>query len=334
MDILEKALEKSDRNDQNNAGLEQALEKLEQDGVAATTSLEQALDKSESLIESKQAEVSIGQAIVEPVQTNRGRLAEVSDKASSETNTANKLVANIDWEQLAHDGFLTKEQQNLALVDEYRGIKRPLLYNAFGEGAEGVTRSNLILVTSSVPGEGKTYNAINLALSIANERDKKVLLIDADVAKPSIAKRLGIKDSPGLIEYLENDELDFTDISLKTDLPGLQIIPAGKRHEFSTELLSSNKMVKFVDELSQRYPDRIVIFDSPPLLAATQAEVLSSLVGQVVFVIGAETTMQGAVNDALKKIQGSDIVLALLNRARQGLNINYYGYSYGQYGQD
>lgn len=337
MDILEKALEKSDGNEQNNVGLERALEKLEQDGETAT-SLEQALDENESLIGSKQAEVSIDQAIVEPVQTNRGSFTEVPDKPnselSSETATANKLIANINWGQLAHDGFLTKEQQNPALVDEYRSIKRPLLYNAFGEGAEGITRSNLILVTSSVPGEGKTYNAINLALSIANERDKKVLLIDADVAKPSIAKRLGIKGSPGLIEYLESDELDFTDISLKTDLPGLQIIPAGKQHAFSTELLSSNKMVQFVDELSQRYPDRIVIFDSPPLLAATQAEVLSSLVGQVVFVIGAETTMQNAVNDALKKIQGADIVLALLNKARQGLNINYYGYNYGQYGQD
>jgi len=167
-------------------------------------------------------------------------------------------------------------------------------------------------------------------LSIANERDKNVLLIDADVAKPTLAKRLGITDSPGLIEYLESDDVDFSDICLKTDLSSLQVIPAGKRHAFSTELLSSDKMAKFVDELSQRYPDRIVIFDSPPLLAATQAEVLASLVGQVVFVISAETTMQSTVQDAIKKLESVDVVLALLNKSKHELNLDHYGY--GQYG--
>jgi len=338
VDILEKALEKSDENEPGKTRLEQALEKSE--GEQIDDKLEQALDINDTFAEIKGIEVDLSQEVDESVHisTNSDDITSDSEKTGagvkSATDNTKKLEAKINWQKLADAGFLTKEQPNNALVDEYRTIKRPLLYNAFGEGAEGIVRSNLILVTSSVPGEGKTYNAINLALSIANERDKKVLLIDADVAKPSIAKRLGIQESPGLIEYLENDELDFTNISFKTDLPGLQIIPAGKQHAFSTELLSSNKMAQFVDELSQRYPDRIVIFDSPPLLAATQAEVLSSLVGQVVFVIGAETTMQNAVNDALKKIQGADIVLALLNKARQGLNINYYGYSYGQYGQD
>jgi exopolysaccharide/PEP-CTERM locus tyrosine autokinase len=316
MDILEKALEKSGGNEQNHARLEQALE------------------KNDVVIGIEQYEGQPDAMSGESAYSHMDNTQQTNSHLQSGKGGTNNVIANIDWERLALDGFLTKEQQHQALVDEYRTIKRPLLYNAFGEGSEGIVRSNLILVTSSVPGEGKTYNAINLALSIANERDKKVLLIDADVAKPSIANRLGIKESPGLIEYLENDELDFTDISLKTDLPGLQIILAGKQHAFSTELLSSNKMAQFVDELSQRYPDRIVIFDSPPLLAATQAEVLAGLVGQVVFVIGAETTMQDAVNDALKKIQGADIVLALLNKARQGLNINYYGYSYGQYGQN
>lgn len=239
-------------------------------------------------------------------------------------------IVNIDWARLENMGYLSLERSNTSLIEEYRMIKRPLLSNAFGQASTGISRANLILITSSIPGEGKTFSAINLAVSIANERDKKVLLIDADVAKPSIAKRLNIKSAPGLIEYLENDNLNFSDISLKTDLPGLQIIPAGRRHSFSTELLSSNKMARFVDELSQRYPDRIVIFDSPPLLAATQAEVLATLVGQVVLVISAETTMQGTVQEAITKLETTEIVLALLNKAKQGLNLDYYGY--GQYG--
>ncbi len=241
-----------------------------------------------------------------------------------------KRSVTIDWDKLVAMGYLSSEQGNSGLSEEYRIIKRPLIHNAFGKAAKGIERSNLILVTSSIPEEGKTFTAINLALSIANERDKNVLLIDADVAKPSIAKRLGITGSPGLTEYLENSDLDFSDISLATDIPGLQIIPAGKRHSFSTELLSSDRMAQFVTELSEHCKDRIVIFDSPPLLAATQAEVLATLVGQIVLVVGAEMTMQGTVQDAVKKLEDCDVVLALLNKAKHGLSMNYYGY--GQYG--
>jgi len=243
-----------------------------------------------------------------------------------------KHTVRLDWEKLAEEGYLSLEQGNSGLAEEYRIIKRPLLYNAFGKAAEGIKRSNLILVTSSVPSEGKTFTAINLALSIANERDKNVLLIDADVAKPTLAKRLGITTSPGLIEYLEDDSLSFSDISLTTDIANLQVIPAGKRHTFSTELLSSDRMVQFVDELSECYSDRIVIFDSPPLLAATQAEVLASLVGQIVLVISAENTMQSTVQEAIKRLEDRDVVLALLNKAKHGLTMDYYGY--GQYGAE
>ena len=253
------------------------------------------------------------------------------DGSGGKANPHHKTV-KIDWEQLVEEGYLSRDQSlNISLVEEYRMIKRPLINNAFGRGAHGIDKANLILITSSLPSEGKTFSAINLAISIANERDKNVLLIDADVAKPSIAKRLNIKSSPGLIEFLENDDIEFADICLKTDLPGLQIIPAGKRHAFSTELLSSDKMINFVDELSQRYPDRLVIFDSPPLLAATQAEVLASMVGQIVLVISAETTMQSTVLEALKKMETTDVILALLNKSNQGLVMDYYGY--GQYGR-
>lgn len=283
MDILEKALEKSDQADQTNT------------------------NKAEKTVVKNQVKLE-------------------ADKGIPPT----KRSVTINWEQLATAGYLSKDQGHSGMSEEYRIIKRPLLYNAFGKAAQGIERSNLILVTSSIPEEGKTFTAINLAMSIANERDKNVLLIDADVAKPSIAGRLGVTESPGLIEYLEDDSLDFSDISLATDIPGLQVIPAGKRHTFSTELLSSDRMVQFVDELSQRYSDRIVIFDSPPLLAATQAEVLATLVGQIVLVIGAETTMQSTVQDAMKKLEERDVVLALLNKAKHGLSMNYYGY--GQYG--
>ena len=270
-------------------------------------------------------------ALEKSVQNESIENKKLESKVRPQSNIENKQQTfSLDWGTLAADGYLSREQVKSALIEEYRMIKRPLITNAFGKGAKGIKRANLILVTSSIPGEGKSFSAINLALSIANERDKNVLLIDADVSKPTLAKRLGVTESLGLIEYLESDDVDFSDICFKTDLPGLQVIPAGKRHAFSTELLSSNKMAEFVDELSQRYPDRIVIFDSPPLLAATQAEVLASLVGQVVFVISAETTMQSTVQDAIKKLESVDVVLALLNKSKHELKLDYYGY--GQYG--
>ncbi len=243
-----------------------------------------------------------------------------------------ELILNIDWKHLSELGFAAPGSSNSEAIEEYRNIKRPIVNNAFGKGSEGITRANLILVTSSLPGEGKTFTAINLALSIANERDKKVLLIDADVARPSVSKVLGINESPGLIEYLDGANVSFSDIIVRTSIPGLGIIPAGKLHKYSTELLSSNKMALFVEELSNRYPDRIVIFDSPPLLAATQGEVLARLVGQVILVIEAEQTLQNVVMESVEKLAACDVVLALFNKTKKNMDINYYGYGYG-YGQ-
>lgn len=235
----------------------------------------------------------------------------------------------INWERLAELGFLAPGDADTRMVEEFRNIKRPLLDNAFGAGSVGIQRPNLILVTSSVPGEGKTFNAINLAISIANERDKNVLLIDADVARPSVSKRLDIKADYGLIDYLERDEISYSDIEYTTNLPGLNIITAGKQHKYSTELLSSNKMASFAAELSGRYPDRVVIFDSPPLLAATQADVLAKLVGQVIIVVEAENTLQSMVKMSVEKLSACDVVLVVLNKTFSGSMGGYYGYGYG-----
>lgn len=245
-----------------------------------------------------------------------------------------RKIENIDWEKLADLGFVTPSNNtNQKAIEEYRNIKRPLINNAFGSGSEGIKRSNLILVTSSVPREGKTFTAINLALSIANERDKKVLLIDADVARPSVSKTLGIKSSPGLIEYLENKNIEFSDIMLKTNMPGLSVVPAGKQHRHSTELLTSNRMGLLAQELSDRYPNRIVIFDSPPLLAATQGEALAGLVGQVVLVIEAENTPQSMVMSSVNKLEFCDVVLLVLNKTQVYADADHYGYDgYGHYG--
>jgi len=257
-----------------------------------------------------------------------------TESGAGDAKYISENFADINWHKLSEEGFLDSNDTKSQLAEEFRVIKRPLVNNALG-ASSGIDRANLILICSSLPGEGKTFVSINLALSIANERDKNVLLIDADVEKPSISKHLGIKTSPGLIEYLEDDKVTVADILLKTDLANLSIIPAGKRHKYSTELLSSQRMYLFAEEISKRYKDRIIIFDSPPLLVATQAHVLSELVGQVVLVIGAESTQQTVVAESVAKLANCDVVMTLLNKTRKEVDIYGYGhkYGYGHYGQ-
>lgn len=293
--------------------------------------IESALKKAgqHGLIDGKTNAIAEKVAVSNFTQENKDKENEI--EANAQKYIAENHV-DIDWSRLATEGFIDQNDAKSQLAEEFRVIKRPLVNNIQGSDVNGISRPNLILICSSLPGEGKTFVSINLALSIANEMDKKVLLIDADVEKPSISKQLGIKQSPGLIEYLEDEKINFSDILLKTDLANLSVIPAGKRHKYSTELLSSQRMYLFAEEVSKRYKDRIVIFDSPPLLVATQAQILAELVGQVVLVIAAEETPQNVVNDSVAKLANCDVVMTLLNKTKKEFDLYGYGYGYGHYG--
>lgn len=238
----------------------------------------------------------------------------------------------IDLQVLEERGMLIPESTQSLISDEYRVIKRPLIINAFGEASRGITNSNLILVTSSLPGEGKTFTAVNLALSIATERDKTVLLVDADVEKPTVSKLFNIHRETGLTDILLDSNAISSDMFLRTSIPNLSILPAGKRHKHSTELLASESMKRLTTEMSKRYGDRIIIFDSPPLMVATQGSVLASHVGQVVMVIETDVTPQYVVKEAVSKLESCDVVGCVLNKTKKGFGFNYYAY-YGYYGR-
>jgi exopolysaccharide/PEP-CTERM locus tyrosine autokinase len=228
--------------------------------------------------------------------------------------------------------LVTGSQLEASFYDEYRRIKRPLLSNAFGKTSQLVDKGNLILLTSSIPGEGKTYTSVNLALSIAHERDHTVLLVDCDVTKKGSSGLLGIAGNPGLVELLESDNLDVGDVILRTDIPKLCLISAGRQHEYVTELLSSQRMVELVNELGKRYQDRVIIFDGPPMLSTPQTQVLTGLVGQIVFVIEAGKTPQAVVEEALSLIPKERATSLLFNKYEGILSRSgYYGY-YGHYG--
>src|SRR5206468_7896557 len=166
-------------------------------------------------------------------------------------------------------------------------VKRPIIRNALERGETKVRNGNLVMVTSAIPSEGKTFTSINLAMSMAMEYDSRVLLVDGDVAHPSFPAMLGTPHAPGLLDLLTREEIDVSDALVKTNVERLTLLPAGSRQRRSTELLASEQMAALLRELSSRYPDRIIIFDSPPLLATTEARVLATHMGQIVMVVAA-----------------------------------------------
>jgi exopolysaccharide/PEP-CTERM locus tyrosine autokinase len=218
------------------------------------------------------------------------------------------------------------------IQDDYRRIKRPLVSNALGRNKLMVERGNLILVTSALPGEGKTFTAVNLALSISQEMDNTVLLVDCDVAKQGVSRMLGLENVTGLVDVLERDDLTIGDVLLQTDIPNFRVMSAGKQNEYVTELLASHRMSALVNEIASRYTDRIIIFDGPPMLPTPQTQVLARLVGQVVFVIEAGKTPQSLVEEALRLIPEEQATGLVMNK-NVGLS-SRAGYYYGYYGSD
>jgi exopolysaccharide/PEP-CTERM locus tyrosine autokinase len=236
----------------------------------------------------------------------------------------------LDLERMRKLGLVTAAGGRTALLEEFRIIKRPLLQRAFAARAPGDKPANLVMVTSALPGEGKTWCAINLAMSIAMELDHTVLLVEADVARPSVLRTLGLPNQRGLMDVLVDDKLDVADVMLRTNVDTLSILPAGTGTPRATELLASSTMSSLLAEIATRYPDRVVIFDSPPLLLTSEARVLASHMGQIAVVVEAEKTTQHAVLEALAQLEGCGNVNLIYNKTREFPGIDEsYGYHYG-----
>ncbi|MGZ5200164.1 MAG: XrtA-associated tyrosine autokinase [Telluria sp.] len=235
----------------------------------------------------------------------------------------------LDLERMRASGLVTAAGGRTQLLEDFRVIKRPLLQRAFAERVPGERPANLVMITSSLPGEGKTWTAINLAMSIAMELDHTVLLVEADVARPSVLRTLGVPNQRGLMDVLVDHKLDVADVMLRTNVDTLSILPAGTATPRATELLASSAMSSLLAEIATRYPDRVVIFDSPPLLMTSEARVLASHMGQIAVVVEAETTTQHAVMEALSQLEGCSNVNLIYNKSRDYPAMNEaYGYHY------
>lgn len=237
--------------------------------------------------------------------------------------------AAIDREHLRDGGLIVPEDAVTGLLEEFRIVKRELLADARAGGSAIARR---ILVCSPHPGEGKTYCATNLAIALAAERGLEVLLVDADVVKPSVTQRLGIEAEMGLMDALADPKILPESLVVKTDIDGLFVLPAGTATALDAEYLASARTGVVLDRLTQGAPDRIVIFDTPPALAASPAAELAQHVGQALLVVRADETSRAALEDAQQLLSACGDIKLLLNAARYSPSGRRFG-SYGTKGK-
>jgi exopolysaccharide/PEP-CTERM locus tyrosine autokinase len=259
--------------------------------------------------------------------------ASPSARRPAEARPAPTRMVQINQAALRAAGLLAPEHQARQLAQQYRQIKRPLIETAMGRGPTLIPNGHVIMTASAVPGEGKTFTAINLAFSIALEKDISVLLVDADIPKPHISRLFGMENEMGLLDLLQDPMLDVESLVLPTDVPGLSVLPAGRAVEHATELLASARMKDIVTAIGRNDASRIALVDSPPLLLTTESHVLTQVVGQVVLVVRAGVTAQNVVLDALSYLPEGKSVSLVLNQSVDTSPTGYYYYS-GGYGSD
>ena len=278
----------------------------------------------------------------------RGRIGAVSgieeerfDPPGASREPKPKTVVQIPRDLLVEERLTPNEEDREIIAQQFRRIKRPIIQTAFEKALPVGKNANVVMLASAMPGAGKTFCAFNLAQSIALERDVGVLLVDADVLKPGMSASLGLENREGLIDYLADPGILLEDILVGTNVDDILVIPSGRKHEQATELLASRRMKTLIDLLSDTYEDRVVIFDTPPLLLTSEAQVLARIVGQVVVVIEARVSSQESLIRALDLLDRDKPINAILNKSRNAVgpdygqvSYGYYPYSYGGYGGD
>lgn len=320
MSLIEKAADKMKKSE---SLIERAAKKMKEassDAVVSANGKHEISPDVNKVVDDAPQAKSFADSVIENKDLKKSR------------NRSGEHKVHLDMENLRRNNILTADTENSIVAEEFRIVKRSLLLNAFAKGDAEIENGNIIMVTSSQPNEGKTFCSLSLAMSMATERDLTVMMVDADVAKPDILQTLGINAGKGLIDVIENKDLDLRDCLIRTNIDNLTILPAGKKHNLTTELLASERMGEIIDEIAQRYNDRVIIIDSPPVLASSAASVLALHVGQVLFVVEAEKTGEAELKESLEMISACKNINLVLNKSRFSSGKKkfgaYYGYGY------
>jgi protein-tyrosine kinase len=278
----------------------------------------------------KQREQSAGESPTPAVsQTSEApRPGEPAPPVVAAAPAAGLPVVILDRTTLRSAGLMPPEEELDLITRQYRKVKHPLVARAMGRGVPREPKGYLIMIASAVSGEGKSFTAINLAISLSLEKDLDVLLVDADAPKPHLTHVLGLANTPGLLDVLRDQDRDAESVIYTTNVPSLSFMPLGVGADDATELLSSARMERAAAMLGQRNSRRIVVFDSPPLLQTTESPALARMAGQIVVVVRAETTPQPVLLDAINILQGHAAVSLVLNQSTQSGAAPYYYYGY------
>jgi protein-tyrosine kinase len=238
----------------------------------------------------------------------------------------------IEMAALERAGMIDWEQARSRISEEFRIIQRQVLRNSIAPDVVEQGSANLVMLTSSRPGEGKSFVSLNLAAGIARQQDHDVLLVDIDYKQDSICSALGLAGARGLLDLVTDPTLDPDDVIVKTELKNLSILPIGLHGERSPELFASRQATRTIQSLGRRYSDRLVVLDSPPCLATSEPGVLASIVGQIVLVVEAEKTQREEVEAAMDLIHTCPTITLLLNKAQISTRYTFgtYSSSYSQ----
>ena len=306
--------------------VEKALQKAQQTSAAEKAKAGAAPDETQSA-GSVEAPLVGGEA-------PRAELRSQSTVAAAPAAHPARQSVVVDPARLREFGLLPADDLVPEALDEFRRIKWPLLESALGRAAGGAVaaENNLILITSAMAEEGKSFTALNLARVIGRERDCRCILVDADLRSPKLSQALGLENRKGIQDLLADESLTLADIVYPTDIEGLLFVPAGTGGESGPELLASRRMTQVCAELSEYVHDGVVLFDSSPLLLSNESQVLSRLVGQVLLVVRADFTEQRLVREAIGLLDRTKLISSVLNNVQRtgiGDDPMSYGYGYG-----
>lgn len=285
------------------------------------SSIEKAIARLEPDYEHKSSRVPLVQAAIDQKPADKNTEYAISKESPARLE--------FDWNSLATNGYLTPQLTQSRLAEEYRILKRTILANAKNSRSNFDTRRNLVAITSTLMGEGKTFTTFNLAVSIATGWDNTVLIVDADLENQSLTELVGLTEAPGLTDILLDPVVELRDVIVHTSIPELRIIPAGQRYPDGSELMACGQMRELAYELSDMYSDRIVLFDTPPLLESTQSLALSSLAGQVLVVIEEGKTPRKSIKEAVEFFDEEKIIGLVLNKCGRWSGNRYLSHRNG-----
>ncbi len=305
--------------------IERLSAKLGEQGTAPQKPLvERAMEHYDTAIET-----TPGDMTDTPSPADMESLNSTQDYDAIWEKTESSGFIELNFSKMKKAGYITPDGKRNKTKEQYRVIKRPLLVNAF-QRADQISNPHVIMVTSASPNEGKTFTATNLALSIAAEREIKVLLMDGDVIRQDLSRRFGIEAEQGYLDVLSNDNLDVSDHLVRTNIPSLAILPCGQTRDDATELFASGRMADLMQDLASRYSDRIIIIDTPPALASSETNALAMHAGQIVMVVESGKTDRQRIEESLSFLAPCENIFFVLNKAQESDLSDSYG-SYSEY---